>query len=209
MKIIKGSNPCEAWLNAVKLILEEGSPIEDEGIILKELLNLLIVVEDPRVEVPEIKSLVEQKYFQEVLDATLRSVPFANCGYSYGERIFNFKGVNQLDWVIRKLKKDPNAKSATIGILMPERDTKAKVPCMNLLDFKMRNGYLITTVVFRSHDYGRKALPNFCAVGKLMEKVAADVGVKVGKLTCLSISAHIYPEEAEKLKKFLGTKRGA
>jgi len=182
MKIIKGSNPCDAWLDAVKLILEEGDSIEDEGVILKELLNLLVVIEDPRAEVPEIRSLVDKKYFEEVFGATLK------------------KGINQLDWVTEKLKKNQNSKSATIGFLLPEKDIKAKIPCMNLLDFKIRNGYLITTVVFRSHDYGRKALPNLYAVGKLMEKVAVEVGAKVGRLTCLSISAHIYPEEVAKLK---------
>lgn len=98
--------------------------------------------------------MIPRKFIQEVKDLTFEKQPDEKLGYSYGERIYNFKGINQIQWAIDRLNRNPTSKSVTIGILMPERDTKAEhVPCMSLIDFKKRNGKLNLTVVFRSHDY--------------------------------------------------------
>ena len=200
---LRYKSPAQAWLYAAKMIIRDGEEIFDEGQKLREITNLTLRVEEPLSREEQIEKIVPQKYYEEVFAATLSNVPFEGYGYSYGERIFNYKGVNQLAWVIEKLRKNPDAKSATIGILMPEQDTKGKVPCMCLLDFKIRSGKLNMTAIFRSHDYGRKALPNLIALGELMKKVSDEIKVPVGELICHSISAHIYENEYNLLKERL------
>jgi len=150
----------------------------------------------------EIEELIPKKFIQEVKDLTFEKQSDEKLGYSYGERMYNFKGINQIQWAIDRLNRNPTSKSVTIGILMPDRDTKAEhVPCMNLVDFKKRNGKLNLTVVFRSHDYGKKALPNFIALGELLEKVSEATNSEVGRLICHSISAHIYESDFETIRR--------
>jgi len=200
---LKHKSPARAWLYAVKTIISSGNIIFDGDQRLREITNLTLRVEHPLLREEQIEKIVPQKYYEEVFAATLSTVPFKGYGYSYGERIFEHKGINQLKWVIEKLRKNPHSKSATIGILMPGQDTKGKVPCMCLLDFKIRNGKLNMTAVFRSHDYGTKALPNLIALGELMKKVSDEIKAPSGELICHSISAHIYENEYGSLKELL------
>jgi thymidylate synthase len=145
-------------------------------------------------------------FIQEARDFTFERQPDEKLGYSYGERMYNFKGINQIQWAIDRLNRNPASKSATIGILMPERDTGAEhVPCMNLVDFKKRSGELNLTVVFRSHDYGKKALPNLIALGELLEQACEATNSDVGRLICHSISAHIYESDFETLRRVINS----
>ncbi len=150
--------------------------------------------------------MIPRKFIQEVKDLTFEKQPDEKLGYSYGERIYNFKGINQIQWAIDRLNKNPTSKSVSIGILMPERDTKAEhVPCMSLIDFKKRNGKLNLTVVFRSHDYEKKALPNFIVLGQLLEQVCDATNSEVGRLICHSISAHIYESDFETVHRVINS----
>lgn len=47
---------------------------------------------------------------------------------------------------------------------------------------------------FRSWDVKRAAPQNLYGLSKLMEYVAARVGVPMGELTVFAVSAHIYEE---------------
>lgn len=206
MHYIITDNVSKAWIRAVKYIWDKGGIAFDGNERLRETLNIVLEVQNPTERNKDIEKLIPGEFVQEVMDLTFHKEPNKKWGYSYGERMFNFKGINQIQWVIDRLNKNPTTKSATIGILMPEKDTKAEhIPCMNLLDFKKRDGKLNLTVVFRSHDYGKKALPNFIAMGELLKHVSDATNSEVGKLICHSISAHIYESEFETINHIINS----
>ena len=68
------------------------------------------------------------------------------------------------------------------------------IPCLQLVDFLIRDGKLHLTTVFRSWDVKRAAPQNLYGLSKLMEYVAEHVGIPMGELTVFAVSAHIYEE---------------
>jgi thymidylate synthase len=60
------------------------------------------------------------------------------------------------------------------------------------VDFKIREGKLHTTGLWRSHDIYGAWFPNAVGLTRLSEYVANEVGVEIGTLNIHSISAHIY-----------------
>lgn len=204
MYLIRAKNACEAWIQAVRHIWNKGKIVYDKDEKLKEILNLVLEIKNPVERNENVEKLIPKESIQEIMDLTFKKERNPRWGYSYGERLFDFKGVNQVQWAIDRLNENPNSKSTTIGILMPEIDTKAEhIPCMNLLDFKKRDRRLHLTVLFRSHDYGRKALPNFIVLGKLLKQVSEATNSEIGKIVCHSISAHIYGSEFERINRII------
>lgn len=65
-------------------------------------------------------------------------------------------------------------------------------PCLMHLSFKLVDKSEIQlTAVYRSHFYAQRALGNFIGLRHLMNYVAQRVGVRAGRLTCISTDAHL------------------
>ena len=204
MHEITSNKTWQGWIEALRYILKEGSTVYDGRQRLKEVLNLVVEVEDPIERNYKIESLLPSKSVIEMMELTFRKEPDLGLGYSYGERIFAYEGHDQLQWAVDRLNRNPDSKSVTLTLLMPEKDLKAEnIPCMVLLDFKKRKGALNLTAVFRSHDYGTKAYPNLIALGKLLEKTSNLTESRIGNLICHSISAHIYEADFRRVKRWV------
>ena len=64
--------------------------------------------------------------------------------------------------------------------------------CLSFLSFKLdQQKRLSLTVMYRNHHYISRVLGNFIGLGRLMAFVAAESGVKIGALTCVSTHAEI------------------
>lgn len=65
-------------------------------------------------------------------------------------------------------------------------------PCLMHLSFKLvEKGEIELTAIYRSHFYAQRALGNFIGLRHLMNYVAERVGVRAGRLTCISTDAHL------------------
>lgn len=65
-------------------------------------------------------------------------------------------------------------------------------PCLMHLSFKLVDkGEIELTAIYRSHYYAQRALGNFIGLRHLMNYVAEQVGVRAGRLTCISTDAHL------------------
>lgn len=65
-------------------------------------------------------------------------------------------------------------------------------PCLMHLSFKLvAKGEIQLTAIYRSHFYAQRALGNFIGLRHLMNYVAQRVGVRAGRLTCISTDAHL------------------
>lgn len=65
-------------------------------------------------------------------------------------------------------------------------------PCLSHLSFKLIDKVeLELTAIYRSHYYAERALGNFIGLCHLMNFVAAESGVRAGRLTCISTDARL------------------
>ncbi|OYT43522.1 MAG: hypothetical protein B6U88_00860 [Candidatus Aenigmarchaeota archaeon ex4484_56] len=120
----------------------------------------------------------------------------------YGKRLFNYRGINQIKAVVNKLKVKPESKSAIITLTDPSKD-KRHVPCICVMDFKIRNSLLTTTAFFRSQDAGKKIYADILAIGEIVKLISRNLNVKIGPLILYICSSHIYEEDIKKINNII------
>ena len=169
-------------------------------------MSLLIYISNPTDKDPIIEKYGD-KYYIQTLEEVILSTKTSEWGWSYGERLFDYEGIDQIAWIIERLRKKPEAKSATITCLNPEVDIRRNkgkhIPCLTLLDFKIRGRNLLLTSVFRSQDIGKKFYGDALALFKLGEKVRKELNCEKVEIFFFIVSAHIYEEDFEKIEKIL------
>lgn len=192
------------WETLVKKVIKKGVEIKDErGSLTKELLNTVVMVKNPLdIEAPKgyfWSGEKLEKYAEQFLSNDRQGFV-----YTYGNRLRkHFDDIDQIQEAIGRLKNFKESRRAISITWDPTVDTKNnEVPCMILVDFKIRDGKLNTTGLWRSHDIYGAWFPNAVGLSHLAQYAAKEVGVEVGTLTIHSISAHIYEvnfEEAERV----------
>ncbi|MDD3434572.1 MAG: thymidylate synthase [Candidatus Pacebacteria bacterium] len=202
MQIIKANNLGEAWKKSLFKIYKYGKIMDDDKGKIKELLDFLIIIRQIKKNDPIIKRYANKKTIKWMKQNFEQTEPMNNWGYSYGQRLYNFGGVNQIKSIIQKLKKNPVAKSATISLMLPPNDTK-HVPCLVALDFKVRNKKLITTAFFRSQDIGKKFYADAIAIKLLTNKIAKALSIQLTEFVFFIKSAHFYLDDIGQLKDML------
>jgi thymidylate synthase len=195
---IAAKTPGEAWKKAALEVFKVGSPIKDGDVNLKELLNIFLSIENPLGTDAIMDRYADAKMIEWMRNNFLSNNPVDSWGYSYGQRFTDFGGINQIQDVIQKLKKNPESKSATITLMNPEGD-KHHMPCIVALDFKIRNKQLMLTAFFRSQDVGKKIYADIICLGEIEKEIADSIGVAMGPLNILIVSLHAYEADFEKI----------
>ncbi len=222
-RLIKAETIPEAWRRGLGLIWRGGEEITDErGTRTREILALEVVVEDPRKEmIPEEYSWNRPR----LEDYASQLISGENPGfeYTYGERLRSWSlpcpgkergvrddrggemgidgegaggAVDQIEYVVRRLRSNPNSRRASAVTWIPPVDTeKEEVPCMMVDDFKIRQGRLHLTALFRSHDFAGAYPANLYGLTRLLEYVAERAGAEPGSIATVSCSAHIYDHD--------------
>ena len=207
MKNIVSNSIGEAWLEACKCISLEGKPIKDGSKPIKELLHLSLTIQNPRINDEIIEKYADKGMIDWMVANFLeqKHVPELRNSLSYGTRLFNYNGKNQVEWVINKLRQKPETKAATIPMLMPNQDN-AYIPCVSLLDFKIRGDKLMLIAMCRSIDFGKKVYANIIALHKIQQIISEGVGVPTGQIVMYVTSAHIYQRDNETIEGILKAK---
>lgn len=218
---IEATTIFEAWYKILQSILYGGKDLKSEYGGSKEIVNLLTTVYDPYTEkeirgfdMPE-KEL--EDYFNHFISPTKGAFE-----YTYGERIMNWGhqilstnakdgkgGIDQLEQVIKRLKRSPRSRRGVIGLWLPplDGDKIADTPCFIALQFLVRDGKTYLNTVLRSNDMYSGWPANAYALAKLNEYVAEKLGLKPGRITTLSMSGHVYEHNYENVKEFLEKNR--
>lgn len=222
-RFIRADTIPEAWRRGLGLIWRGGEEITDErGTRTREILALEVVVEDPRKEmIPEEYSWNRPR----LEDYASQLISGNNPGfeYTYGERLRSWSlprtgkekkvsedrgceegidgggpngPVDQIEHIVRRLRASPNSRRASAVTWIPPVDTKKEeVPCMMVDDFKIRDGRLHLTALFRSHDFAGAYPANLYGLTRLLEYVAERAGAEPGSIATVSCSAHIYDHD--------------
>jgi len=185
----------EAWLETARRILREGAAAVYDGEPTKELAHLAIHVTAPDPADPTIARLADPEWLDWMRRNFTEPGDVAELGgaRSYGRRLRDYGGRDQVAWVIERLA-DPECRSAAITTFEPHTDT-LYVPCISLLDFWRVSGPLELVVYAHSLDFGKKAYGNLVELARLQHEVAGAVGCAVGSLLVHAKSAHVYGPE--------------
>ena len=191
------------WESLVKRIMKDGVEITDErGSVTKEILNTMVNIKNPTdSESPKGYFWTGEKldkYSEQFLSSDKQGFI-----YTYGNRLrAHFDGIDQIQEAIGRLNNFKESRRAISVTWDPTVDTKNdEVPCMMLVDFKIRDGMLYTTGLWRSHDIYGAWFPNAVGLSNLTKYVAGEVGSEIGSLTIHSISAHIYEVNFDEAKR--------
>lgn len=192
-----------AWPWILKHIMRFGVEKQtDYGVKEKELLNLTAVIYD---EDPQNLSFAD--YFDFTPNDFERYVPqilspehIEGTEYTYGERLRNYQGTDQIqEGIINRLKESINSRRAVAVTWQVEKDIKSKQPpCINLVQGLVQNNFLHLTVYIRSNDMFKAWPQNALALRRLQDIIAKEVKMGLGTLTTISASAHIYEQDFEK-----------
>ena len=213
--VIKAKTVSEAWQKAIFECWNMGAQVPTEyGEMSKELLGLIVVVEEPfaepRVHRGDLLVAVKdslRKYYDEVLRGTLdNAVKEGKIHYTYHERLFSYppKAISQIDYMIRKLQETHFSRRAQAITWDPEKDVWVdSPPCLQRVWCTIREGKLVLHTSWRSRDIFRAMHMNMLALTELQKMVSGHLNVEVGPYLDFSNSAHIYEKTYGDIERFI------
>ena len=194
------------WLEVSQRILGHGWLARYDGLPIKELANLTLVVASPDPDDDVIARLGDAAWLKWMHENFFVQKEVEELGRapSYAVRLFNYgqQGRDQIQWVVERLKHHAESRSATITTFMPLTDT-SYIPCISLLDFWLPHEKVELIVYAHSLDFGKKAYGNLIELAQLQHSVAHQLGRPIGTLTIHAKSAHIYDTEWEYMEHLL------
>ena len=210
---IEENNAEEAWKKVLSYVYKKGKDFNDrDNRVCREVLNLVINISDVKsINKPiEIINSFKKWVFpplEELENFILSKKDMPGYYYNYGTRTFNFNNKNQIDdYVIPLLKKDRTSRRGSIVFYNPEKDSflfKKDTPGMITMNFNIRNEKLNVTTLIRSNDLFFGWPANIYQVYILQKYVASKIGCELGKITTFSISAHIFEDQFDDIKKII------
>jgi thymidylate synthase len=200
MSIVVVQSPTlgEGWIDVTRAVLERGAIASYDGQRTRELALLTLVVDQPSSDDETIARLGDPEWLAWMHENFFVHKDVAELGNakSYAVRLFDYAGAgrDQIAWVVRRLREDPESRSATITTFQPLTDT-SYIPCVSMLDFWLPDGAVELVVYAHSLDFGKKAYGNLVELTRLQEHVARELGTPVGRLVIHAKSAHVYEPE--------------
>ncbi|MEK7503733.1 MAG: thymidylate synthase [Patescibacteria group bacterium] len=208
----------DVWLNVLDLITKFGEvKASEHELKQKEVLDVMSVINNFSLE-PFLG--LKEEDVKKYVDLFFSADTPKEIEYTYGKRLFRFAFeyvseqfgiemrffVDQIDGVVKRLKKSPYSRRAVAGLWNPFTDADSgNPPCLTQITWNVKNGKIYQTCIFRSHDLFGAYLLNALALRRLQEKVSNEVGLEPGSLIILSQSAHIYENSWKKAEILLNT----
>jgi thymidylate synthase len=207
MVVVEAQTLGEAWLALSGRILRDGTDGAYDGLPMRELAVVTLSVAKPDEDDPVIASLADPDWLEWMHANFTLPDDVADLGgaRSYGARLHDYGGRDQVEWVVERLRADPASRSATITTFEPLTDS-TYIPCVSMLDFWSPRGDAIDLVVYaHSLDFGKKAYGNLVELARLQAEVAGRLGTGVGSLTMHVKSAHVYEPELALMERLVAT----
>jgi len=236
----------ESWVSLIEAIYEHGTEFYDDDELIIELDDILIKMELASIAIEEdtidysTDPILEKYADKYVADQYLKKIQtteiIEELRSSYGKRIFaqeypdHPNGFDQFKWLLYHIANKPETKSATIsllqaneqGVYLDDKGNKigTRIPCLDIIDCKLRDGKLNTKVFFRSQN-AYNAYANYLAVFWLAHKLARELQkefvrqeyeekklrfgscVELGSLHVYVSNGHFYEKDRSKVEQLL------
>ena len=209
---IHGETTAQTWLKILQYIMRYGRnkttryTQENE---LKELLNVMAVVQSEDPEKPYLPHFFPfsekdlQIYYPQVLSA--KQIP--GIAYTYGQRLRDHDGVDQIQNIINLIKNRPFSKKMIAFTAKIKEDwsvvNKGDTPCLTQIVCSVQDGKLFMTTHFRSQDMVHGWPRNVFSLRKLQKFIADGSGLPMASFVMITHSAHIYSDDYALVEKIL------
>lgn len=192
----------ECWIESINHVLSHGQPCHDGEVDLHEVLGLTVEISAPSVSDPLLSAHGDPTVLARTLAKFARDACMPDRPFTYGQRIFDMAGVNQFEWMVERLQRKPETKSATINLLIPG-SSAASLPCLTTIDAKIRRGRLDLQFFFRSQNIFGRQYANLAALAQLQSDLAQRCNAVIGTLRGYVASAHIYAFDTDEARQLL------
>ncbi|MEJ5349888.1 MAG: thymidylate synthase [Desulfosoma sp.] len=192
---IVAEDPLSAWKDLIATLYRFGTPVTLAKGERRELQNVKVVVENPR-PIPDTQLQrygfdPERlcRYQQDILSGAIEP----DETYNYGNRLRAYFGLDSLQAVIERLRRDLQDRKAYAVLWDPRRDLTAETghPCLVSIFFRIFQGTLTLTAVFRTHNALDAWLVNFYGLMAVQHYVAHRLSTTPGPITVFSHSITI------------------
>lgn len=208
INLVNEQTVADAHKAAIKRVVEFGHPVmtEDQEYTVEMPYPLCIHVDFPLREPRILTDVGIGPKMMQHYSEQMRSVTDNSFSYTYGNRLLDYNGIDQLQSVINRLNCTPTSRRAIMHTWMVSIDIKAEhVPCMQIVQFLRRDDQINCVAVFRSNDMLMAWGANAYALTDMLKTVAQGTNCSVGYLETYSISAHVYSiRDQNVLQKVLG-----
>ncbi|RJS75244.1 thymidylate synthase, partial [Candidatus Bathyarchaeota archaeon] len=114
------------------------------------------------------------------------------------------ESVNQIDYIVKKLRETSFSRRAQAITWVPEKDMWAdSPPCLQRVWCTIREDKLVMRTAWRSRDVFRAMHMNILAMTELQKMMAEQLNVPVGPYLDFSNSAHIYEKRYGNVERFI------
>lgn len=202
---VVGKNLTEAYHKALEILelMGDETPCPAWNTNQKEVAMEMVVdfpLLEPRISACTICGPEElQQYVMEMTQGILDfEVEKGKWAYTYHKRF-----ADQIPPLIEELKRDPNSRRACLLVRRPEDIYMSDPPCLQHIQFFIRNNKLDCYVLFRSNDAVKATFMNAFALIKLQEMIAAELNIEVGQYVHRANSFHCYEKDYPLLKSYV------
>jgi thymidylate synthase len=172
----------------------------------KELYNVTAVItdEDPEHIAWAPYFNFTKEHFEGYKPQVMTNEPVPSLSYTYGIRLRDHNGVNQIESIIAKLTAEAFTRRA-VGVLwnVATDDGSEHPPCLTVVQASINYDKLYLTCYLRSNDMYRGWPENTLAFRTMQKEIADAVGLPMGPLTTISTSAHVYEESFAQIQELL------
>lgn len=209
---VQGKTVAQTWLKVLNNIMRFGRAKKTrytQTNELKELLNLNAVITDEnpdKIYFPHYLPFGKQElesYYPQVL--TAKKIP--NIAYTYGQRLRDNRGIDQINEIIKLLKDRPFSKKMAAFTADIELDwgnvNKGDTPCLTMVLGSVQDDKFIMTTHFRSQDMVHGWPRNVFSLRRLQKYICDEADFKMGQFVMITHSAHIYSDDYALVQKIL------
>lgn len=205
--LVKGNTLPDAFHQAILILQNEGEVLDcpDWNTRCKEVAMTFCVehpLEEPRVSrVAFCTPDALKKYLDEMLDGALDwAIAEGKEPYTYHDRMVNMNGIDQLDFVVEELRKNPLSRRACVMVRSIADIGNSDPACLQHLQFMVHDGKLDLAILFRSNDACKATFMNAFALIEIQKRIADRLGIPVGTYTHRATSFHSYESDWEMLE---------
>jgi thymidylate synthase len=188
----------ETWIHLVEMTVQNGSALTDEGL---ELLEAQVTF--PAESQAQADELIRQ-FGDARMIAEMDKVFFADksnsLGHSYAKLMRGPSGRHDLEDVISLLRAEPASKRAVVTFCGLG---EGKVPCINVVQFLVRDGGVRTIYFARGQDAFKKFYADALCLAKMARRVAEGLGLRAGIVSGFIGSSHVYHQDRPAIDDFL------
>jgi len=188
----------DAWIKILNIIMKFGHVKKSQhSSDQREVVNLISVITDEDVDDIDWKPyfLFTKEELGNYLPQVLTKNPIPNVEYTYGQRLRDHDGIDQIETIINELKKTPYSRRAVAVTWKVAKDhSNPHAPCLDLIQCLVQENKLFFTAYIRSNDMFRAWPMNALALLHLQKMISDSCGFEIGPMTVISNSAHIYSD---------------